>query len=400
MNKAISFLDKYKVAIVLILIITLSMYVRTIDYRWPYLRNIDSYAFYRQMELIIDNNGVMPDYDNLILAPYGHKISFQLWFYQYLGAWSYVLFKILLPNLQLWEYLVYFPAFLASLMAIPMYFIGKLLYDRRAGLIAAFFIVFDISIISRTLAGDPDSDAFTLLLPLVVIALFLFAYKHIDIKKVLDKKAVIYSVLTGLALGAWAYSWAGWWYIVWLLTGFIILKIIINYFSIRNVKEFFADSKNIIFMYVIIMVTYFFMTVPILGFSHIQSTIQGPFIFGEMKSEEREFPNVYVSVAEMQESGDVKSIIQRTSALDGVAIIASPFFLMIYCMIYLFYSYFKKKQHLDTVILLSIWFLGPLIATISAVRFSILFSAPIIIGSSILLSKLFRIVIENEKLED
>src|SRR3989338_8955588 len=34
----------------IIIIMLLSMYVRLIDYRWPYLRNIDSYVFYRWMD--------------------------------------------------------------------------------------------------------------------------------------------------------------------------------------------------------------------------------------------------------------------------------------------------------------------------------------------------------------
>ncbi|MFH0832270.1 MAG: STT3 domain-containing protein [Candidatus Aenigmatarchaeota archaeon] len=394
-----NFLVRYWAIIIVVLIIFLGMYVRTIDYRWPYLRNIDSYAFMKQMNMIIDNNGLMPNYDYLDQAPYGHPVPTNYpFFYQYLGAWGYMLFKSFMPNLELWQYLIYLPALLASLMAIPMYFIGKILYDKRAGIIAAFFIVFDVAVMSRTLGGDPDSDAFTLLLPLIVIALFLITYKYIDLKKVLDKKAVMYSVLTGIFLGIWAYSWAGWWYVVWLITGFLVLKLITNYLQSR--KEFIHNSKCILLMFVIMAITYFCMTVPILGVSHIVSTVQGPFTFGDIKSEAGEFPNVYVSVAEMQESGDIRNIIQRTSAIGGIAIIISPFFLMLYCLIYLFYSYYRKKQHLDTIILLSIWFIGPLLATIIAVRFSILFSAPMAIGSAILLSKLLRVITENEKLED
>ena len=56
---------------------------------------------------------------------------------------------------------------------------------------------------------------------------------------------------------------------------------------------------------------------------------------------------------------------------------------------------------MDTVILLLIWFIGPLLATIVAVRFSILFSAPIAIGSAIFLSKMFRLASgEDQKFED
>jgi asparagine N-glycosylation enzyme membrane subunit Stt3 len=236
------------------------------------------------------------------------------------------------------------------------------------------------------------------LLPLIIIALFLYAYKYIETKNILDRKAIIYSVITGIVLGVWAYSWAGWWYVVWLISGFVFLQLVVSF--VQSKKDFFAKSKNTIFMFLIIIVTYIFMTVPILGVVHIQQTISGPLAFGDIKSEAGEFPNVYVSVAEMQGSDDIKSIIQRTSALTGPALILSPFFLMIFALIYLFYSYFKKKQHLDTIILLSIWFIGPLIATIAAVRFSILFSAPITIGSAIILAKLIRVATENEKLED
>jgi len=49
-------------------------------------------------------------------------------------------------------------------------------------------------------------------------------------------------------------------------------------------------------------------------------------------------------------------------------------------------------KHLDTLIILLIWFIGPFYATLTAVRFSILFSAPIAIGSAIILSKILSIV--------
>ena len=153
------------------------------------------------------------------------------------------------------------------------------------------------------------------------------------------------------------------------------------------------------------MIVYLAIALPIYGFSHIPNTIMGPFSFGGIKSEEGEFPNVFVSVAELQASGDIKSIIQRTSPIsfdqNPLAFLISPFALMIYGIAYLVYSFFKKNQHLDTMILLAIWFIGPLIATFTAVRFSILFAAPIAIGSAIFLAKIYRMASsEDKKLED
>ncbi len=403
-EKLFSFLKKYWPAFAIAAIIVFGVYVRVLDYRWPYLRNIDSYLFYRQMD-DITKGGPLPDYDPLILAPYGHHYDFFPWPYQYLGAYSYMFTKLFISDLQLWQYLIYFPPLLAALMAIPMYYIGKTLYDRKAGVLAAFFIVFDIGIMSRSLGGDPDSDAIVMLLPLIIMALFLMAYKHVETRKIIDKKAILLSVLTGVFLGIWAFSWSGWWYVVWILTGFLLLKLVFDYMKIRKPKEFFKTSKPLLAVFGISMAVYFMIAVPIYGPMHIVQTATGPFTFGSIKAENWEFPNVFVSVAELQESGDVKSIIQRTSAIsfdqNPVAMLVSPFFLMVYSLVYLVYSYIKKRQHLDTMVLLIIWFIGPLIATMAAVRFSILFSAPIAIGSAIFLSKIYRMISgEDKKLED
>jgi asparagine N-glycosylation enzyme membrane subunit Stt3 len=145
------------------------------------------------------------------------------------------------------------------------------------------------------------------------------------------------------------------------------------------------------------------LTYPAYGIEKFQNFL-GPFKFQQLKSEEGiEFPNVYVSVAELQ-GGDIRGVIQRTSAINfesaPLLILVSPFFLMIYALIYLTYSFYRKRQHLDTLILLLVWFVGPFMATVVAIRFSTLFSAPIAIGSAIILAKIINMVANKEKLED
>src|SRR3989344_2151746 len=216
MKRLMKAVNKYGPFIAISLIIVLGIYVRTLDYRWPYLRNIDSYNFYRLMDHIVENNGVLPQNDDLVLSPDGVVRVIGEPFI-YIGAYSYMLVRIFFPALQLWEYLIWFPAILASLMAVPMYFIGKLLYDKKAGIMAAAFIVFDSAVMSRTLGGDPDSDAIVLLLPLIIIALFLYTYKIAEDGK---KKALIFSALTGISLGVWIFTWSGYWFVLWIITGF------------------------------------------------------------------------------------------------------------------------------------------------------------------------------------
>ncbi|MCX6818580.1 MAG: hypothetical protein NT129_01105 [Candidatus Aenigmarchaeota archaeon] len=395
-------LKKYWTAIAVIIIVFLGFYVRVDGYSLPYLRNIDSYAFYRQINDIV-KNGVFSLHDDLILAPDGLDRQLDIFPYQYLGAYSYMFIRIFIPGLELWRYLIYFPALLAALLAIPMYFIGKTLYDKKAGVLAAFFIVLDISIMSRSLGGDPDTDAITILMALLSMAIFLKTYKYLNEKKKLDKKGLIYTVLTGVTLGIFSHTWVGYWYVVWLITGLILLKFITDSAILKSIKTAWHTIKHVFYSYLLIMaILILLFIIPFYGISSVISIFSGPIEFQSIKTEEgREFPNVYVSVAEMQESGGIKDIIERTSAIGGIAILLSPFFLMIYAILYLVYSFYKTHKHIDTVILLLIWFIGPLSATIIAVRFSILFAAPMAIGSSILLSKILRMITgEDKKIED
>jgi len=401
----LSALRRYWVPIFLVLLILLALHVRLLDYRWPYLRNIDSYLFYRDMDDIVQH-GYLSTFDSLARVPEGVEKGVQLFPYQYLGAYSYLFVRLFFPMLQLWQYLIFFPAFLAALMAIPMYFIVKTLYDKKAGVLAATFIVFDITIMSRTLGGDPDTDAITLLVPLIVMALFLYTYKLIHHAEKLQAMHWLAIGVTGIALGIWTHTWIGYWYIVWLITGFILLHVVRSFMATRTWRLTWVAVKNLLIMYAVCIVILFIFTAPFYGISRFFYTFTGPIEFQSIKTEEgHEFPNVGVSVAELQSAGDIKSVIKRTSAIDfdsnPYAALISPFFLMIYGLIYLGYSFFKKRQHFDTFVLLAIWFLGPLLATTVAVRFSILFSAPIAIGSAIFLSKLWRLTTgEDTTFED
>ena len=343
------------------------------------------------------NNGVLPTMDTYELAPVGfYRPPEWIYPYFYMGAYSYMAVNAFTP-MQLWEFLIYFPPFLATLAVIPLYFIGKMLYDRKAGVLAAFIYVFDISNLSRSLGGDPDSDVVVILISTIVMAAMIFTYKYANDAKRLDKKLLLYSVLTSVVLWVWYSTWAGYWYITWLFTGFVVLKLLFTILKKRSIKLGWRDTKYIIISFAIYTALSFALTVPSYGDTKIGAALTGPIQFQSIKGEDYQFPNVYVSVAELQQSGGPREIIERTSVVGGPAILISSFFLMIYTLIYLLYSYYKKRHHVDTVLLLLVWFLGPFTATIVAIRFSTLFSAPLAIGSAILLSKLVRMGTGEDK---
>ena len=307
-----------------------------------------------------------------------------------------MLINSLVP-MQLWEFLVYFPPFLITLAAIPLYFIGKMLYDRKAGVLAAFFYVFEIGILSRSLGGDPDTDAIVMLVSAVTIAAMILTYKHASTAKSLDKKLRLYSVLTSVVLWIWYSTWAGYWYITWLFIGFVVLKVLFTLAKRRNIKLAWGDTKYIVISFLLYTLLSFALTVPSYGGAKIIDDLRGPIQFQSIKGEDYQFPNVYVSVAELQQSGGPREIIQQTSVYGGPLILLSSFFLMIYALTYLLYSYYKKRHHIDTVLLLLVWFIGPFTATIVAIRFSSLFAAPLAVGSAIFLSKLIRMAAGEDK---
>jgi asparagine N-glycosylation enzyme membrane subunit Stt3 len=390
-DQAIALMKSRWTAAALLVIILLSTYVRLIDFRWNYLRNIDSYVFYRQMDEIVQNNGLLPTHDIYTLAPVGNDRPLKyIYVYEYLGAYSYMLTRSFVQGLTLENYLIYFPALLISLAVIPLYFIGKMLYDRKAGVLAAFIFVFDISNLSRTLGGDPDSDGIVILVSMITMAFLIFTYKYSEGETRLSKRLLLYSVITAVVLWVWYSTWAGYWYVFWLFTGFIVLRLLAEIFKKKNLVAGILSSKYILMSFGIMFILSFALTVPLYSTNKITSALLGPIQFQSIKGEDTQFPNVYVSVAELQQSGGPREVIERTSVLGGPGILISPFFLMIYALVYLIYSFYKKGQHMDTVLLLLVWFLGPFAATIVAVRFSILFSAPLAIGSAILLSKLIR----------
>jgi len=398
----------------LIIIFLFSFYIRTSNFHYDYLLNIDSYWQYRYMKYIVEqkvpelelntSSGlIVADFekqetkiDSLMEAPNGRFLA--LSFYHYLGAYSYLFFRLFFSNLELWQFLVYFPAILASLAAIPAYYLGKLIYDKKAGILTAFFIVFNPAIFARSLGGDPDTDTIVILLPLIIMALFFFAYKNISkgtIKKILpNTKVILFSVLTGVALVILVHTWSHW-HIFYLITGFVIFRILIEFIITAlkrdSLKNSFYKALPLIFSYFIFLTTIILLTLPTHGPNFIFSTIYAPVsAVTELKAEVGENPNVYVSVAEMMTGGDIKDIAQRT----GVAFF---FLTFVCCLPYLIGTYIKKQKHLSTMILILLWILGPLYASMVAVRFTILLAVPLCLASGIILSKAWRMILGEDK---
>ncbi|MBI5332422.1 MAG: hypothetical protein HZB65_02530 [Candidatus Aenigmarchaeota archaeon] len=304
---------------------------------------------------------------------------------------------------------------LASLAAIPSYFIGSYLLNRKAGILTAIFMVFAIPFLSRSLGGDPDSDAIVMLLLLSSIASFLIAYKNLNKGRLLAKKNIIFPAITGIILGLFALTWVGYWFAFVIIIGFIVLKFLFDFVMTRkhdmgHLKAVWHNNRPLIFSFVVIIIAFYIITLPVFGAKFAANPFTAAFgslgETGKIKGETEEFPNVFVSVAEMQSGGDIRDVAVRAGSLDiasqtsgismALLILISPFLLTIGAFIFLFYAYWKRREHFDTLLFMLLWFIGFLVASTVAVRFTIFISPVYAIGSAIFLAKLWDVLVKKD----
>ena len=420
-SAAIVTLRRYWPVIAVLAIISLSMYIRLFGYftpdggtRLPYLRNIDSYYFYRYTENMALNNGTFPVHDDLILAPSGFNFGPGGWLYVYLSFYAFS-FANFFSTASLPYFMAWFAALLASLIAIPAYFAAKCLFDRKAGILASLFMLLTTPFMSRSLGGDPDSDAIVMLMAMISIAFFLILYKYGNKETILAKKNILLAVLTGVSLALFAYTWSGYWFSFWIIGSFIVAKVAADFLLHRKHKEdhvrvVWKHTKSLVMLSLLALIVFWVITVPYFGFRFAGDFITTPIgsVFGGgYKGETGLFPNVGVSIAEMQAGGDAKAVAINAAGLDtaagvsglplGLLTIISPFLLTLACFVYLGYSYYKRREHLDTLLFMGIWFVGFLFASTVAVRFTIFLAPVYAICSAIMLAKLWHVATGEDR---
>lgn len=141
---------------------------------------------------------------------------------------------------------VYFPAILGALTVIPVYFIGKELFGRWAGMIAAGLIaIMSGEFISRSILGFTDQHiAETLLTTVTMLFLILairrasqggLSYSHLKQRqwKVLAKPA-IYSLLAGLFMGLYIFTWTGALLFVFIISVYFVIQFVIDHLRGRT----------------------------------------------------------------------------------------------------------------------------------------------------------------------
>jgi len=130
----------------------------------------------------------------------------------------------------------FIPALFGALLVFPVYFIGKILFGKKAGLVAALLIaIIPIHISSGhgSAYGLFDHDSFNLLLYFLT---FLFLIKSIKEKD--TKRSILYALLAGIPLAALSMVWVEAQFLYTIITVYAVVQLLIDIFMNKLEERF------------------------------------------------------------------------------------------------------------------------------------------------------------------
>ncbi|UCG69965.1 MAG: carboxypeptidase regulatory-like domain-containing protein, partial [Thermoplasmata archaeon] len=251
--------QNWQTMLILLLIFLFGLFLRSYFYYPPatedgfILSGNDPYYHKRVVDYVQDNHRHLI-FDPLLSYPDGAINPRPPMF-----DWSVAIFGMLLApffggdsGVSTWQVMEFSPAFWGALTAIPVYLIGKEMFNRKTGIICAFLLAIMPSHVERSPLGFSDHDAIVLFYVALSYFFFIKALNHLVIRdkwvenwlrpKEIPKGfaqwfrynqvPVAYSLLTGLSLASVALIWKGFLYPVVIIIVYFFIQLILN--KLRN----------------------------------------------------------------------------------------------------------------------------------------------------------------------
>ena len=272
--------------IILALIIGVALYLRVaLPYDqvfvgdWIKLTGVDAYHFMRQVDNLVHNFPHLMSFDPYMYYPGGYWLGSLNLFVYLLGGITWLV-GLGSPTQHTIDIVgVYFPAILGALTVIPVYFIGKALFNRWAGIIAAGLVVLlPGEFLGKSSLGFTDRHVLETLLTVVTMLFLILAVKSARQKELtfahlkhrdwpVVTKPIIYSLLAGIFFGIYLLTWRG---------AFAFVLIVFVYFIIQSIIDHLRGQKTD-YLCLIGTITFFIalmMFLPVsLGHSYLASLV-------------------------------------------------------------------------------------------------------------------------------
>jgi len=213
---------------------------------WIKFTSIDSYYHMRLVDNLVHNFPHFTTFDPYLIYPGGEGITSNYFFDWFLACIIWVI-GLGSPTERLVNVVgVYFPAVLAALTVIPVYFIGKELIGRWTGVIAAgLMAVLSGEFLGRSILGFADHHVAETLLATVAMLFLILAVKtarqrQLTFSRIMQRdwagitRPVIYSLLSGFFLGLYLFNWAGGLLFIFILAIYFILQFVIDHLEDKS----------------------------------------------------------------------------------------------------------------------------------------------------------------------
>jgi oligosaccharyl transferase (archaeosortase A-associated) len=231
---------------------------------WIKFASTDTYYIMRLVDNLVHNFPHMSTFDPYLLYPGGSEVSGPAFFQQFLAGITWVI-GLGSPTQHTIDVVgVYYPAVLGALTVIPVYFIGKELFGRWAGVLSAGLLaILPGEFLGRSLLGATDYHVAETLFTTVTMLFLILAIKTASQRQLTFghlkrrnwttiRRPLIYSLLAGVFLGIYIFTWAGALLFVFIIAVYFVVQSIIDHLRHKS-TEYLCFVGVILFCVALIM---------------------------------------------------------------------------------------------------------------------------------------------------
>ncbi len=236
---------------------------------WVWFRETDAYYYMRNIETLVYNFPHFHTFDPYLLFP-GGGIGLPRPFFAWLISGVILLVRGATTLYHMEAVAAYIPPILGTLTLIPVYFIGKELFNRWVGVISAALVaILPSEFLHRSLLGFTDHHVAEVLFSTVCILFLIMAIKRarereISFNHILSRdwstvrRPLVYTLLAGVFLGIYLLTWRGGLLFVFIIFAYLVIQFIVDHLR-RKSTDYLCIVGTPLFLIA------FLMLLPILG---------------------------------------------------------------------------------------------------------------------------------------
>ena len=215
---------------------------------WIKFTGVDAYWHMRIIDNLVHNFPHLNSFDPYMLYPGGMGTSINFPFFDYLIAGTIWVIGMGSPTEHTIDVVAaYFPAILGALTIIPVYLIGRILFDRWAGVIAAGLLaILPGEFLGRSILGFTDHHVAEVFFTTTAMLFIILAIKHARQEqltlahfrhsgKASIARPLLYGFLAGIFLGIYLISWMGALLFVFIITIYFVIQFTTDHLQQRPV---------------------------------------------------------------------------------------------------------------------------------------------------------------------